>query len=84
MKCLLYLLQHSNSFPGKEYIFYQFFGEFVVDYSIASATGLFDIHQLQWCDESLEVCRHQHGTIIKTCFNNPYFYKVKRGIPAYN
>ena len=38
---------------GKEYIFYQLFDEFVIDHSIASATGLFDIHQLKWCDESL-------------------------------
>jgi gluconokinase len=39
---------------AKEYVFHQLFNEFVVDYSIASATGLFDIHQLQWCDESLK------------------------------
>ena len=39
---------------AKEYIFYQFFNEFVIDYSIASATGLFDIHQLQWFGESLK------------------------------
>lgn len=39
---------------AKEYIFHQFFDEFVVDHSIASATGLFDIHRLQWCDESLK------------------------------
>lgn len=38
----------------KEYIFYHLFGEFVIDYAIASATGLFDIHQLQWCDEALQ------------------------------
>jgi gluconokinase len=25
-----------------------------VDHSIASATGLFDIRQLKWCDESLK------------------------------
>jgi gluconokinase len=39
---------------GKEYVFHQLFNEFVIDHSIASATGLFDIHQLQWCDESLK------------------------------
>ncbi len=38
----------------KEYIFYQLFGKYIIDYSIASATGLFDIHQLQWCEEALE------------------------------
>src|SRR5690349_15098354 len=28
----------------KEYVFFHFFGEFIVDYSIASSTGLFDIY----------------------------------------
>lgn len=32
----------------KEYVFFKLFGEFVVDFSIASATGLFDVHQCQW------------------------------------
>lgn len=32
----------------KEYIWYQLFGAFEVDYAIASATGLFDIINLNW------------------------------------
>lgn len=32
----------------KEYVFFRLFGEFVVDFSIASATGLFDVYQCQW------------------------------------
>ena len=32
----------------KEYIFFRLFGKYLVDYSIASATGLFNIHSLQW------------------------------------
>ena len=32
----------------KEYIFYQLFKRFVVDYSIASTTGLFNLRQLHW------------------------------------
>ena len=39
----------------KEYVFYRLFGQYVIDYSIASATGLFDIHRLAWCPEALEV-----------------------------
>jgi gluconokinase len=35
----------------KEYIWYQLFGEFQIDYSLASATGLFNIRQLQWSEE---------------------------------
>jgi len=36
----------------KEYIWFHLFGEFEVDYSIASSTGLFDIGQLAWNHEA--------------------------------
>ena len=39
----------------KEYIFYHFFGRYVTDHSTASATGLFNIHELKWNPASLEV-----------------------------
>lgn len=37
----------------KEYIWYRLFGVYEVDYSIASATGLFDINDLAWYAPSL-------------------------------
>lgn len=37
----------------KEFIFYKFFGTFVVDHSIASSTGLFDIYSLHWNADAL-------------------------------
>jgi len=39
----------------KEYVFFKLFGKYVVDYSIASATGLFDIYELDWNKKALEV-----------------------------
>lgn len=39
----------------KEYAFYKLFGCFVVDYSIASTTGLFNLKQLQWDSEALDL-----------------------------
>lgn len=39
----------------KEYIFYKLFHKYVVDYSIASATGLFNIFSLTWDAEALQV-----------------------------
>lgn len=39
----------------KEYVFYRLFGEFVVDYSIASATGLFNLKSLDWDEGALEI-----------------------------
>ena len=39
----------------KEYVFYRFFKKYVVDFSIASATGLFNIHTLKWHTPALEL-----------------------------
>ena len=39
----------------KEYIFYKLFSKYVVDYSIASSTGLFNIHTLSWDEGALEI-----------------------------
>lgn len=39
----------------KEYVFYKFFGKYVIDYSIASATGLFNLEKLEWDEEALQV-----------------------------
>jgi gluconokinase len=45
----------AHKFIGiKEFIFYRFFGEFVIDHSIASATGLFDIHNKTWYTPALK------------------------------
>lgn len=40
----------------KEYIWFSLFGVFEVDYSIASATGLFNIEELRWNTDSLTLC----------------------------
>ncbi|HEY2420564.1 MAG TPA: gluconokinase, partial [Neobacillus sp.] len=50
------LFSKSDKFISiKEYIFYKLFGKYVVDYSIASATGLFNIFTLTWDDEALKI-----------------------------
>ncbi len=40
----------------KEFIWYRLFNEYQVDYSIASATGLFNIVNYQWNTPSLNLC----------------------------
>ncbi|WP_353723156.1 FGGY-family carbohydrate kinase [Dyadobacter sp. 676] len=43
------MYRKAGKFVGvKEYIVYRLTGEFLVDYSIASATGMFNIRELQW------------------------------------
>jgi gluconokinase len=45
---------NTSKFIGvKEFILHSISGEFVIDVSLASATGLFDIHQRKWSDTIL-------------------------------
>jgi gluconokinase len=39
----------------KEYIFFKLFNKYLADHSVASATGLFDIHAKQWYAEALQL-----------------------------
>ncbi len=39
----------------KEFVFFHFFGEYIVDHSIASATGLFDIYDKDWNARALRL-----------------------------
>lgn len=50
------LIRTAHKFISmKEFVVHQLCGEYVVDYSIASASGLFDIHSLQWHQEALRL-----------------------------
>jgi gluconokinase len=39
----------------KEYVIHQLFQQYVIDYSIASATGLLNLEQLNWDDQALAI-----------------------------
>ncbi len=43
----------------KEYVLYQLFEQYVVDYSIASATGLFNLKSLTWDEDALKLAHIQ-------------------------
>lgn len=50
------LFKRTAKFIGiKEYVFQRLYGEYKVDYSIASATGLFNIFTLHWHPDALKV-----------------------------
>lgn len=50
------LVEQTHYYIGiKEYVLYRLFGELKMDYSIASATGLFNIFELAWDQQALEV-----------------------------
>lgn len=49
------LFAQTHQFIGiKEYVFHRFFGKYITDRSIASATGLFNIHENKWNQRSLD------------------------------
>ncbi|WP_211461272.1 gluconokinase [Collimonas silvisoli] len=50
------LFTRTARFIGmKEYVLYRLFGEWLVDHSIASATGLFNLQQLDWDQGALDL-----------------------------
>lgn len=71
------LLDEAHKFISiKEFIFYTLCGEFVVDHSVASATGLFDIHALHWLPEALRACEikeEQLSEVVPT--TSTFFFK---------
>lgn len=57
----------------KEYIWFKLFGEYKIDYSIASCTGLFDIKALKWNEQALELCKISSSNLsepVPTSFCN--------------
>ncbi len=66
----------------KEYIFYRLFGKFIVDYGIASATGMFDIYNLCWYAEALAfagIDENKLSTVVAaTHIETALFAKIKQ------
>jgi len=48
------LFRASHKFVGiKEFVFAKLFGQFIIDHSLASATGLFNLRRLDWDERAL-------------------------------
>ncbi|HEX8675863.1 MAG TPA: gluconokinase, partial [Segetibacter sp.] len=58
----------------KEYIFYKLFGNFVVDTSIASATGLLNIKTLQWDQDILNFIEINASRLSEVVSTKQMFY----------
>lgn len=62
------LLSENHFICGiKEYLFYRFFGDFVMDESIASATGLYNLKTRQWDTKALQlvgICEEQLPRLV--------------------
>ncbi|WNR46522.1 gluconokinase [Paenibacillus roseipurpureus] len=64
------LVQQTHKFIGiKEYVFAKLFGQYLIDFSLASATGLFNLEQLDWDQGALDYARvtpNQLSTLVPT------------------
>jgi gluconokinase len=61
-------LQAEKFLSIKEFLIARWFNQFVVDYSIASATGLFNIYTLNWDEQALQlagITTDQLGTPVR-------------------
>jgi len=72
----------------KEYIIYQWFGERVIDYAMASATGLFDAKHLKWEQSLLDrvgIKEEQLSTLVAPTYRLRHLNSdiaEQMGIPA--
>jgi gluconokinase len=66
----------------KEYVIKQLTGEYVIDHSIASSTGLFDIHKLKWHQESLDFAGISANQLSEpvSVFNDDLVLKKEYGV----
>ncbi|HYK47693.1 MAG TPA: gluconokinase [Parafilimonas sp.] len=51
----------------KEYVFFRLFGKYIVDHSIAAATGLLDEKKLDWHDEALQLAGINRSQLSALC-----------------
>lgn len=56
--------ERAHKYIGiKEYLFFRLFGNYVIDHSIASTTGLFDIEHLNWYEPALSAAGIQSNQL---------------------
>lgn len=83
------LFASSHKFISiKEYVFFKLFGKYVVDHSIASSTGLFNLKSLTWDEDALEVAgvtEDKLSELVPTTFSLngvDVAYAKEMGIPV--
>jgi gluconokinase len=58
------LVAQTTHFVGiKDYILFRLFGRYVEDYSLANATGLFNIHTMDWDEQALSLTHVQRAQL---------------------
>jgi gluconokinase len=71
----------------KEYVWFKLFEKYEVDFSIATATGLFDLETLDWNTAATEFCgiRPEHlSTPVETTFSRKSFNNLDHDLKSMN
>ena len=66
----------------KEYIFYKIFGEYVVDTSVASATGLLNLRTLKWDEEILDFLEMAYSSLSQVVSTKSKFIYANSVLPG--
>ncbi len=78
------VFKRAHRFVGiKEYILFQLFGHWPIDYSIASSTGMFDIKKLDWYAPALEFAGITQQQLPEPVPTNFVLQGLKREIAAH-
>ncbi|WEK55037.1 MAG: gluconokinase [Candidatus Cohnella colombiensis] len=73
----------AHQFIGiKEYILNKLFGTMVMDYSIASATGLFNLQSLTWDEEALQVAGVREDQLPRLVPTTERIYGLNKEVAA--
>ncbi|MCX7966412.1 MAG: gluconokinase [Syntrophorhabdaceae bacterium] len=65
---------------AKEYVFSKLTNEFVIDYCLASGTGLLNTHSLQWNERSLEITGIVTTQLSTLCSPETVFYGIDKNL----
>jgi gluconokinase len=72
----------AHKFIGiKEFIFHRFFGEYLIDHSVASATGLFDIFNKTWYEPALQAAGITTGRLSQPVPATFVIHGLKKPFP---
>ncbi|MYL70594.1 gluconokinase [Halobacillus litoralis] len=66
----------------KEYIFYKFFNDYVLDHSLASATGMMNLEKLDWDEEALQVAGISRDKLSRLVPTTEAFTSCNRSLAA--
>lgn len=77
------IIEKAHKFLGiKSFVLYHLFGEYYTDYSIGNATGMFNMHDLSWDKEALEIAGISENKLSKLVPTTEVLHGMKEEIAS--